>query len=260
MNNLTYSSQIKKLKPIVDLIVLSYNGLKTTESFLDRFYKHTDQEKIRLIWVDNGSTDGTKELLSSLVKEKDNFVFSSGEENLGVIGGRNHGKGVSDYLSGKFSTPEYLMILDNDQFVQPGWLEDHVGFLEKNNLDLIGVEAWYMNAGFLPIKKLERPGGSFHYVGCGGSLIKKEVVDTIGLYDEQFNPAYFEDPDFSFRVLDAGFKVGCNFGAKITHLPHQTLGKLNREEKNERFITSLRKFKQKWKGKKLRAIKSNLCK
>lgn len=257
-NNLYYSKKVKEQNPLVDLILLSYNGLDTTKAFLDRFYKHTDISKVRLIWVENGSTDGTKEFLKELIDSEDNFVYSDGEDNLGVIGGRNHGYKVSTYLSETFFPAKYIMMLDNDQFVQPDWLEDHVGFLEQKNLDFIGVEAWIMNAGYLPVKKLERPGGVFHYVGCGGSLFKKEIPDSIGMYDDQFNPAYFEDPDFCFRALDAGYKVGWNSGAKITHLPHQTLGKLNQKDKNDRFINSMRKFRQKWKGRKLVGIKSRI--
>lgn len=259
MNKLFYDrNKVKEINPLIDIILLSFNGIETTKNFLDRFYKHTDVNKVRLIWVENGSTDGSKEFLSEFCKNNSNFILSDGDENLGVIGGRNHGKKVSDYLSDKYFPSKYIMMLDNDQFVQPDWLEDHIGFLEKNNLDLIGVEAWIMNQGFLPIKKLDRPGGVFHYVGCGGSLFKREIVEKIGMYDEQFNPAYFEDPDFCFRSLDAGYKIGCNFGAKITHLPHQTLGKLNAQEKNKRFTDSMRKFREKWKGRRLVGIRSKI--
>jgi GT2 family glycosyltransferase len=54
----------------------------------------------------------------------------------------------------------------------------------------------------------------------GGMMIKKEVVEEIGLFDPQFNPKYFEDPDFCFRAIRKGYKIGWCVDYVIEHQKH----------------------------------------
>jgi len=68
------------------------------------------------------------------------------------------------------------------------------------------------------------------------------------MFDERFNPSYFEDPDFNLKSYNAGYKIGWNEHAKIVHFPHQTLGVLPSQEKAKRFGNSIKKFREKWKG------------
>ncbi|MBD3228487.1 MAG: glycosyltransferase [Candidatus Lokiarchaeota archaeon] len=229
----------------IDLIVLCHNCIETTQNFLDLFYKNTDPYLVHLILLDNGSTDSTVEFLKEFCLKHKNMSLLLSDKNLGVIGGRNAGYDFTLTRLSEYN--EYLMYLDNDQFVQNGWLEQYLDFL-SNKYDLVGVEAWQMNKRFIPIRKIEHKNEHFTYVGCGGMLIQRKVVDDLGMFDERFNPAYFEDPDFVFRCYQSGYKIGWNYDARIVHFPHQTLGKLSQQEKSRRFTNSLFKFREKWKG------------
>jgi GT2 family glycosyltransferase len=146
------------------------------------------------------------------------------------------------------------MFLDNDQFVAKGWLEQYLSIL-NNGYDVVGIEAWQLTNALLPLKKIGKTDTYFSYVGCGGMLVKKEVIDKVGLFDERFNPAYFEDPDFNFRIYDAKFKIGFDSAAKIVHMSHQTLGKLNPVVKRQQFIKSYMEFKKKWGNRKPLSIR-----
>jgi len=237
----------------VDIIVLSYNHLQISKNFLEHFINNLPESSIRLVWVDNGSTDGTVEFLINNVNKTNKFnstlILSS--NNLGVIGGRNLGYDIS-FSSGR--KPKHLMFLDNDQYVCPGWLDQHLSVL-NNGYDLVGVEAWKLNNMFMPCRKNDKLNQDFSYVGCGGMLIKQEVIDKIGMFDILFNPAYFEDPDFNFRAYKAGFKIGWNFKAKIIHMAHQTLGNINSTEKQAILQSSWTKFKTKWSQKDIPILK-----
>jgi GT2 family glycosyltransferase len=222
----------------VDIILLSFNGLDISKTFLNCLYENTSEADFNLIWIDNGSTDGTPCFLQEFSANRHNMALVLNEKNAGVIDGRNQGFAMLQELLAVQS--EYIICLDNDQFVREDWLEHHFKVLQRG-YDLVGVEAWQMSRTFLPIRKIERVGEWFNYVGCGGCLISRKVTDKIGLYDPRFNPSYFEDPDFCFSAVEAGFKIGWNDKAKITHLPHQTLGKLG-AEKEKRFISSLTKL------------------
>lgn len=226
------------------LVVLSYNGINTTKLFLKNIDDNTDQNNIVLIMIDNGSSDGSAEYLDQEAKNRPNMVFYSSPINLGVIGGRNYGYRIYESLQKK---PEYLMFLDNDQYVQPGWLEQHHAVLKDTKATVVGVEAWLMNNKFYPVQQCKRPSDPWTYVGCGGMLMLGEVFNRFGMFDERFNPAYFEDPDFCFKILESEGRLAWNYKAKIIHMPHQTLGK--NSKKMEIFRKSYAEFCSKWKNK-----------
>jgi len=249
---------------ILDLVMLSHNGLHATRDFIRHFSNNTDPElldKIRIIWIDNGSTDGTPRYLENKFDELGlNAILVVSPSNLGVIGGRNMGLKIIKEIRSK---SDYVMLLDNDQYVQEGWLKQHMEVMEEGEYDFIGVEAWKCNHRFLPVVKLDTQinraiHNVFNYVGCGGTMMKKEVFEKVGLLDDIFNPCYFEDPDYNMRVFNEGFKIGWNIKARIVHMPHQTLGTLAKPEKTKRFVDSMKKFQRKWNGKKMPVLKMPL--
>lgn len=228
------------------VVVLSYNNKSVTEKFIELLFANTP--KFKLIMIDNGSTDGTVEYLDSTLSVSGNPYFADGhvtfvanQENLGVIGGRN--MGFTLYQS---DPTEFLCFLDNDQFVGKGWLAQYHEFMNANNLDIAGADAWLMDSSFMPRVNCKKQGDPYSYVGCGGMMMRKKVVDEVGIFDERFNPAYFEDPDYNFRARQKNFRIGWNLNAKITHLPHQTLGK--NEKRMKIFAESFNKFQKKWAG------------
>jgi len=231
----------------VDLIVLSYNGLSVTKKFLDLLYSNTNFKDFHLIMIDNGSSDDTPDMLKGMCDKSDNFSLVLNSKNLGVIRGRNLGFFLSNKQANK---SKHIMFLDNDQYVQKGWLENHLEVLDKG-YDIVGVEAWQMNKRFMPLKNISDRREHFSYVGCGGMLMKRFVAETVGSFDTIFNPAYFEDPDYNFRCHLKGYNIAWNYKAKIVHFPHQTLGKVAHESKAKQFTNSLIKFRAKWKTMKL---------
>ena len=249
---------------ILDLVMLSCDGLHATRDFIRHLVNNTDEgllSKIRIIWIDNGSCDGSPRYLENKFTELGlNAILVMSPTNLGVIGGRNLGLKIVKEIMSK---SDYIMFLDNDQYVQEGWLSHHLEVLNEGGYDLVGVEAWKCNHRFLPITKLDTKlsravSNAFNYVGCGGTLMKKEVFHKVGYFDDIFNPCYFEDPDLCMRVFNEGFKIGWNIRAKIVHMPHQTLGTLSQPEKTKRFVDSMKKFQRKWNGKKMPVLKMPL--
>jgi GT2 family glycosyltransferase len=243
-------------RPRVDILVLSHNALDATKRFVQALYANTTG--FDLYWLDNGSSDGTVEWFMRQIEAgysggiptspDSNVYFRTSKENLGVIGGRNELYRV--WREGKdvgCSNADYICFLDNDQFVQPGWLEHHFRFIEQG-CDLVGVEAWQMNPKtYIPIRQIKHFQQAFNYVGCGGMLMHGTVPDRVGgLFDTRFNPAYFEDPDFCWRAHAAGLRVGWDYSPKIFHLAHQTLRTDGPWMKQ--FLSSRDKLLEKWEG------------
>lgn len=230
----------------VTLLVITHNGKEITQEFFKRFQTHTDISRCNLVVLDNGSTDGTIEWMSSEFSEDKSIAVLSSRKNLGIIEGRNE----CYRCAANMVSPHYVLFLDNDQYVLEGWLEQHIRVLESG-YDIIGVEAWQMSPTYLPKHKLKRWGRQFNYVGCGGMMIKNEVIEKIGLFDMRFNPAYFEDPDFCLRAYQNNYKIGWNATAKIVHLGHKTLGAQGQQKKQTQFMKSWTEFKNKWKRTKM---------
>lgn len=237
------------MHPQTDVIVLVHNRLEVTRKFIDRFFQHT--KNANLIFVDNGSSDGTS---AFLVENQSKWKVITHKTNLGIILGRNS---AIPYL-----TCDYFLNIDNDQFVTANWLESLHQCMAKG-YDIVGTEAWQLSPpnakgnvvgpafsssdrSYFPKKKCSKPNESFTYIGCGGMLIRKVVIDKIGLFDERFSPAYFEDPDFNFSAIKAGFKIGWCHSCRIEHLAHQTMSSQKDFDKQQQFFHSWNKFREKW--------------
>jgi O-antigen biosynthesis protein len=234
----------------IEIIVLCQNDLEVTKSFLYTLYDNTSD--FSLIMIDNGSTDGSEAFLKEFVKNKHNMTLVRSEENLGCVNGRNHGIDVSTGLHPK---PEYICFLDNDQFVGKGWLEQHLEVI-KSGYDMVGVEAWVINAStLLPVRHNTDLSQTFSYVGCGGMLIRRDVIEVVGGFDPQFNPSYFEDPDYNFRMVEKGYKIGWNIKARIVH--KQQKNSVTSTKKHQRFVQSYQRFQGKWRRKRVPIIKQS---
>lgn len=236
--------------PFTDIIVLVHNNLPLTRGFVKHLFEHT--ENFRLIFVDNGSTDSVTDFLKEGSVNK-KWILIRSEENLGVIKGRN--------IGAQYIESDYFLNIDNDQYPKAGWLQ---GLYELMNqgYDIVGPEAWQLlppncrgnlvlgnqsfRRDYYPIKHCSSKNEHFTYIGCGGMLIKKEVYDNIGLFDERYHKAYFEDPDLCFTAIKHGYKLGWKYNCPIDHLAHQTISRQNLFSKNEQFIKSWRKFQKKW--------------
>ena len=72
-------------------------------------------EDVKIIVVDNGSTDGTPELLAAWADSSRNRAVLRQDENLGFARACNTGAATA--------TGDFIVFLNNDTFVLPGWLD-----------------------------------------------------------------------------------------------------------------------------------------
>lgn len=227
----------------VCIITLCWNHLdEATKPFIESLYKFTDTKKFDLIIIDNGSTDGTKKYLKEISKKYNNIEVASLPKNLGYAGGNN--VGLKIFLErNKKNIYDFVGLLNNDILFTPDWLEDTLkGFSFDEQVGIVSPRSNehcrltpknYLN-GYK--KFLKRFKGNLKYnitpfFSC--VLIKREVVEKVGLLDETFNPAFWEDNDYSFRALYAGYNCAYVNGAFIFH-NHSTTSKSTKSEISER--------------------------
>ncbi len=242
----------------VDVLVLTHNRLDVTRRFVEALYNNTPEFYLHVL--DNGSTDGTPAYLKQLFGEKRNVRVCLNPTNLGVIEGRNmvYAHCWNASVARMQDDPRmlwrdnldldanHLIFLDNDQIVHDGWVDSYQHVFD-HGYDIVGWEAWLQYAAgprkFMPMRRCQHTTPFFNYVGCGGMMMRWEVMDDLGAFDPVFSPAYFEDPDFCYHALDEGYKIGWNPTDLIFHEAHSTLG---RSDWKKAFAASYLKFREKW--------------
>lgn len=195
------------------IVTLTWNKLKeATIPFLDSLYAYTDPEDFELIIVDNGSHDGTVDYLSSQVRKRSNMKVLFNKTNLGYSKGNNQGLRMISIDA------EIIGLLNNDILFTPGWLtrmrdfllsEPRVGLASPR----INLSSRINSANYLRRYRglLGRYNSSFSlsitpFFCC--VMLRRSTFEAIGFLDEDFSPAFFEDDDYSFRSLYAGFING----------------------------------------------------
>ncbi len=219
----------------LSVITLTLNKLEYTKKFVESLYRYT--KDFELIIVDNGSTDGTVEYLKSLKDVK--LILNT--ENKGFAAGNNQGI--------KIAEGEYIGFLNNDILLYPDWFEACEEVFKTENVGFVSprqVDPHYDNTN--PEKYIKYFQG-FHYDKpyeksfdeCVFSCVvtKREVLDKIGVFDENFFPAFFEDNDLKYRAIEAGYGIFVTNEACFFHFGSVTSKTLDQNlEANRKYYYS----------------------
>src|SRR5439155_6359506 len=112
-----------KPRPLVGVVVVNYNGGELTIRCLESLRQLSwPADRLRVVLVDNASSDGVAGRVAAEWPEVDVVRSPS---NVGFGGGCNLG-------IGRLGDADYIGLLNNDAFVEPGWLPDLVAVLEEN--------------------------------------------------------------------------------------------------------------------------------
>lgn len=116
----------------ISVIIPIYNVQNYLEECLESVKKQTIIDRLEVLLVDDGSTDGSSKIAQRYA-EKCGFVYYS-KENGGLSSARNYGL---QHASGK-----YLYFLDSDDFLAPNAMETMLEVCEKYELDVLRVSAY----------------------------------------------------------------------------------------------------------------------
>ncbi|RJS76062.1 glycosyltransferase, partial [Methanophagales archaeon] len=202
-------------EPIVSIITLMFNKAEFSYQYLESILAHTDV-LYELIIVDNGSIDET----TSLLDRVENVTIIKNKENLGFIKGCNQG---ASKAKGK-----YLLFLNNDIVVTPGWLSKLVKTIENYpKCGAVGCKLIWPNGKLQEAGSIIWSDGSalgygrgdnpmrpeYSYLRevdyCSGAclLVRKDLFQSLGSFDERYIPAYYEDSDLCLGIWGLGYKV-----------------------------------------------------
>ncbi len=236
------------------IVILTYNGLEYTKQCIQSIRENT-RAPYELIVVDNGSTDGTREYLKSL----DDVTVILTEQNLGFAAGNN--KGI------QASRGDYIVLLNNDTVVTEGWLCRLVQAAELSpEVGMAGPRSNYVQNPFQQVDEVpyqnmaEMQNFARHFAQKNQRryflttklvgfclLLKREVVEKVGLLDESFGIGNFEDDDYCVRTRKAGYFLAIAGDAFVHHFGNRAFRE-NKISYEKMIQTNLAKFKEKWKN------------
>jgi GT2 family glycosyltransferase len=219
-------------QPLVTVIVLNWNAADRTIACIETL-RRSNYDNFRIHLVDNGSTDGSADRLSSL----SGVNFTRNRVNLGYTGGNN--TAMRDPITAR---SDYFWLLNNDTAVPPDCLSrlvsiaegtPEVGLVSPVIRDNDSVEAsqiccgipdpnypqWRLITNIEDLLGAQTNTNGRAILYGTALLIKRSTVDKIGYFDDRLF-AYCEDYDYSMRSMRAGLKNIVATDAYILHDVH----------------------------------------
>lgn len=225
-------------------VIPVHNRKNFTRECLISLRLQTPEHKV--VIVDDGSTDGTKEMLQTefpevIVVEGDGNLFWTAAINLGIRHALELGA-------------DYIFTLNNDTIAAPDLLEKMLLWAERTPDALLGafdivaktmkphyggevvIWRWDKSRFLLDELKPDEQHG-IHEVSLfpgRGLLIPRKVFDKIGFFEEKLLPHYMADYDFTHLARRNGFKIYCNYDAKVYTYPEESGNHLIQKSKTWR--------------------------
>jgi len=220
----------KTVSIIIPVVIDNEQLLQMTMKCLQHIGQTVKRDEVEVIIVDNGSK------LPAYFKTD---IYIKNPVNIGY--------GIALNQGIKLSHGKYIIPMNNDVFVNNGWLEPLIEALEKD--DTIGViRPIQIGTGNYPSEKRKygQDKITFNQKDYHGFCyaIPKIVLDKIGLFDEQFAPAYCEDVDMWVRLTKAGYKMAKCYESTVEHIGGATTAQ--GVQIGNALNDNRKKFKEKW--------------
>jgi hypothetical protein len=217
---------------LVSIIVLNHNGQHYLARCLPSIYSQ-DYPNIEIIVVDNGSSDNS---IDWIRENHPQLKLIQNQENLGFC--------IANNIGIRESRGDYIILLNNDTELEPGFLSAMVAAAESSDvgmvasqilfdhdpthLDSAGIEvdragmAWNRRLGWPVANEPTEPIEVFGPSAAAG-LYKRAMLDQIGILDEDYF-IYYEDVDLAWRGQRAGWRCIYAPSARVRHIHSGTTG------------------------------------
>ncbi len=242
--------------PLASVIIVTYNNLSLNELCLRSLFHETDWPNLEVIVVDNGSTDGTRDLLQAMASQHPNLRTILNEANRGFAAANNQGL--------REAIGQYLVLLNNDTAVTRGWLSTLIRHLSNDKeIGLIGpvtneigneakVAAGYRSLSEMPAWAAEyvrqHDGDLFEIpmLAMFCVAMRRDVFKRVGFLDERFGIGMFEDDDYARRVIAAGYQIRCARDSFVHHAGSASFKKLASDDYFQLFERNRQLYEEKW--------------
>jgi len=214
---------------MISIICPFHNGLAYTKkclaSLLITINNSRHKNNINIIFIDDGSTDGTDKWINKNYPEVkllygDGNLWWSGAVNLGVKYALKQGT-------------QYILLINNDNLFEKDYVDKLINFVIEKKFKIVGSiimdvvtkQVWssggYFNkktGGFGMYKNIRNDTSSYYVVDWlpgMSTLIHRSVFEIIGYWNEKDFPQYYGDSDFILRAKKNGIDAYVYLGSII---------------------------------------------
>jgi GT2 family glycosyltransferase len=218
-----------KDRPLVSVIIPTYNRKKKLIRLVYSIKRSSyPKDRIEIIAIDDASTDGTFDELKRSFPE---VKIVRNEKELLVSGSRNAGI--------KSAKGNYVFLIDDDNIVDRNCISELVEVMEKysdvgvvapimyyfeqpDRVWCAGIERNMVTSQTKFIGKNTVDNNQFNELieskdFPNAFMVKKEVLEKAGLFDEDYFPIHYEEADLGERIRRRGYRIVCNPKAKVWH-------------------------------------------
>ncbi|HBN95013.1 MAG TPA: hypothetical protein DDZ66_01835, partial [Firmicutes bacterium] len=253
-SSLKETQRLKTGRTLVQLSVIIpvFNALAYTKECIGALAHAIVNISTEIIVVNNASNDGTMEWLEEQLATLPNLKVIHNKENKGFAPAINQGIHASQ--------GEYILILNNDTVPAINAIDLLLKAMTENEkLGIVSPVTNFVGEGpqLDPLAEDVTPGTVNHYAEMIANrdgvefvpsrlvffcvMIRRQLVDLIGVLDESYIRGNFEDDDYSLRTTIAGWKLGIVRNAFIFHHGSATF-KSNKMEYAKHFEENRIKF------------------
>jgi len=183
----------------------------------------SQKNSVKILVIDNGSVDETKEKCLELEKEK-KIIYYRNEENWGCQKTWNYG--IKYGFENGF---DYVFVINNDVLLHPQCIDRLVERFERKENDVVVVTALDVRGEcIVPTDIFKKDDKEKEKVPESGNpnfsafMVNKKFLEKVGEFDEGFFPAYHEDNDVHYRIKLLGLKAICYPPAMFYHFGSRT--------------------------------------
>jgi GT2 family glycosyltransferase len=247
--------------PMVSIVVPTYNGIALTEACLAALTETLPSEfRGEIIVVDDGSTDDTKGRLLIWAAKEPRLRVLRNPQNCGFLNACNQGAAAA--------AGDIIIFLNNDTLPQYGWLEPLLRtFQEWPDAGAVGGKLVYpdgrlQDAGGVVFSDgsaanfgkgdLELDAPLYNYVRevdyVTGALIAtpRQLFNELKGLDPWYQPAYYEETDYCFRLRQKGYKVYYQPQSVVIHVEGATCGTDPSSGPKRHQVINREKFRTRW--------------
>jgi len=226
--------------PTVFIICGVHNHLEYTKKLLTSI---TDQKykKYQVLFVDDGSTDGTTDFIQKRYAQKVNLIKDDG--NLWWTGCIAKGVDVTLKIANR---DDFILIINNDCIFESNYLDNLVQLAEHHPRTVIGslivdlkdkstivdggVKIDWSTGKFIRrapksikyLSEAKRIESDINTLSTKGTLYPIEVFQNIGNFDQKHLPHYISDYEFACRAKKAGYPLLISYDAIVYNIPRNT--------------------------------------
>lgn len=185
------------------VVKIAFNSLSSQD------YPH---ELLKIVIIDDGSTDNTFSIAQKFAKETDIQTI--------VIASNGRGLGASRQLAvDNAGDSDYVLFEDDDLVLADNFISSQVKFMD-NNPKVGAAEGITLSVlkgsllGRFVGARYIRNSSNLTIIGTGGAIFRSEALKSIGGFDVHIKGA-MEDVDISRRLLKSGWELAANRSARL---------------------------------------------